>query len=153
MEKICRRKKGHPPTQATLDEPTFQIFPWKTRPTVYTRNKKLAGLKERPVYPGHSFVMVGFPSFTHTNIVPCPAGSTLSRRDNKGIRTQALFQTIKVFTSATGSNAEEHSTQFARCFVYLLRSRNRKNVQFPLLSIFIVWFTVMFLSSIPFIYL
>ena len=30
MEKRLSRLKGHPPTRATLSEPTFQTFPYKT---------------------------------------------------------------------------------------------------------------------------
>ena len=48
MEKSLSRLKGYPPTQATLNEPTFQTFPYKTWRivyTVYTRRKKLAKLE------------------------------------------------------------------------------------------------------------
>ena len=48
MEKRLSRLKGHPPTRATLSEPTFQTFPyktWRTVYSVYTRRKKLAKLE------------------------------------------------------------------------------------------------------------
>ena len=30
VKKTCLEQKGHPPTRATLDEPTFHTFPFKT---------------------------------------------------------------------------------------------------------------------------
>ena len=30
MKKTCLEQKGHPLTRATLDEPTFHTFPYKT---------------------------------------------------------------------------------------------------------------------------
>ena len=42
MEKSLSRLKGHPPTRATLNEPTFQAFPYKhDEPfTLFTRDAK-----------------------------------------------------------------------------------------------------------------
>ena len=72
MEKICHEQKGHYPARATLGEPTFHTFPYKTLRTVYMR-KKARRL-------GQPFWMVGhppsWPIFLHINTLVQPARST-----------------------------------------------------------------------------
>ena len=48
MEKNCPGWKGHLPSRATLDEPTFHSFPYKTWRTIYMRKKMLARLEGWP---------------------------------------------------------------------------------------------------------
>ena len=91
-EKLARWK-GHPPTWATLGEPTFHLFPYKTWRTVYTRNKKSARLDGWPGLAGLTLfdrrvtLLVG-PIFLHTDTLARPAGSTRWRQSE---HAQALF--------------------------------------------------------------
>ena len=41
MDKSCQGYKGHSPSPATLGEPTFHTFSYKTWRTVYMKNKRL----------------------------------------------------------------------------------------------------------------
>ena len=43
MGKSCPEWKGRPPTKATLSEPPFHTFPYKTRRTVYMHKKQKIG--------------------------------------------------------------------------------------------------------------
>ena len=43
MDKSYPEWKGHPPTRATLSEPPFHTFPYKTRRTVYMHKKLKIG--------------------------------------------------------------------------------------------------------------
>ena len=47
MDKSCPEWKGRPPTRATLSEPPFHTFPYKTRRTVYMYNKQMIGSARR----------------------------------------------------------------------------------------------------------
>ena len=98
----CSGKKGYPPTQATLAEPTFPTFRYQTWQTIYMRNKNLPRLEGWPALPGHPLSMIGPPSlpgqlFFHINTSACPAGSTRSKRDDQRMRGQLLAR-------AKGSN-------------------------------------------------
>ena len=58
-ENSCPGRKGHLSTRATLDEPTFHTFSYKTWRNVYMRIKKLAWLGWPRIWLGHPFVMAG----------------------------------------------------------------------------------------------
>ena len=47
MEKSCPEWKGRPPIKATLSEPPFHTFPYKTRRTVNMHKKQKIGSASR----------------------------------------------------------------------------------------------------------
>ena len=47
MDKSCPEWKGRPPTKATLSQPPFHTFPYKTRRTVYMHKKQKIGSASR----------------------------------------------------------------------------------------------------------
>ena len=49
MDKSYPEWKGHPPTRATLSEPPFHTFPYKTRRTVYMHKKLEIGSGRRVI--------------------------------------------------------------------------------------------------------
>ena len=112
------KSKCHPPTRATLGEPTFPIFPHKRWGTVYMRNKK-AGLARRvrtrlarflfcdgkvTILAGPSFLRINTlarildPSAPHAvEIAPSRVNLvTWLRRDNQSMRTCCFTQSRQV---------------------------------------------------------
>ena len=63
MEKRCTGKNGHPPTRATLGEPTFHKFPYKTWWTIENHEKQKVGSARRATR------LAGLPTTACQNLV------------------------------------------------------------------------------------
>ena len=106
MEKSCPEWKGHLPTRATLSEPPFHTFPYKTRRTVYMHKKLKIGSAGRVTRVNILWWYSGIPSranFSRYKHFGSPsAGSTRWRRDNQSMRERcSLGQPGQLFFSYT----------------------------------------------------
>ena len=95
MDKSYPEWKGHPPTRATLSEPPFHTFPYKTRRTVYMHKKLKIGSAGRVTRVNILWWYSGIPSranFSRYKHFGLPsAGSTRWRRDNQSMRERCWF--------------------------------------------------------------